>query len=181
MSVLTDRTYFGGANDDLAVVKAATRIPVLRKDFTLDPLQVVEARGVGADAVLLIVRILSDALLRSLLREAAGMGMTALVETHDLDEVRRALAVGARVLGINNRDLATFTSDLDTTLRLLEEIPPELTVVSESGIRVREDVERLGAAGVHGVLVGEGLLSASDPGRAAAALVGVLRGPRTHD
>ncbi len=180
LSVLTDSTYFGGSNEDLATVKAATGIPVLRKDFTLDPLQIVEARGAGADAVLLIVRILSDAMLRSLLGEAGAMGMTALVETHDADEVRRALAVGARVLGINNRDLATFSSDLDTTLRLLEEIPPEVTVVSESGIRSRSDVERLGAAGVSAVLVGEALLVEPDPGRAAATLSGVGRGIRRH-
>jgi len=178
LSVLTDTSYFGGSNVDLVAVKAATGIPVLRKDFTLDPLQIVEARGVGADAVLLIVRVLSDATLRTLLAEAEAMGMTALVETHDANEVRRALAVGASVVGINNRDLATFTSDLDTTLRLLEEIPPDVAVVSESGIRSRSDVERLGAAGANAVLVGEALLVEPDPGRAAARLTGVRRGAR---
>ncbi|MCG6955123.1 MAG: indole-3-glycerol phosphate synthase TrpC [Gemmatimonadetes bacterium] len=179
LSVLTDGEYFGGSTDDLIAVKAATRIPVLRKDFTLDPLQVVEARAVGADAVLLIVRILPDAMLRTLLREVAARGMTALVETHDLGEVRRALAAGARVIGINNRDLSTFKSDLETTSRLLEEIPPDVTVVSESGIRDRGDVERLGASGVHAVLVGEALLASADPGRAAASLVGVPRRERS--
>ncbi len=175
LSVLTDGRYFGGSNADLVAARAATGLPVLRKDFTLDPLHVVEARAVGADAVLLIVRILADAALRRLLSEVRGAGMTALVETHDAVEIRRALDAGARVVGINNRDLATFTTDLETTLKALEDVPDDVTVVSESGIRERGDVERLGAAGVHGVLVGEALLASSDPGRRAATLVGVRR------
>ncbi len=179
MSVLTDVRYFGGSNADLAVAREATSLPVLRKDFTLDPLHVVEARAAGADAVLLIVRILSDGLLARLLAEAHAAGMAALVETHDLDEVKRALDAGARILGVNNRDLATFTTDLETTLSLLDEIPDDVTVVSESGIRERRDVERLGAGGVSAVLVGEALLASSDPGRRAEDLTGVTRRRRT--
>jgi indole-3-glycerol phosphate synthase len=180
LSVLTDREYFGGSNEDLSRVRSATSVPTLRKDFTLDPLHVVEARAAGADAVLLIVRILSDRVMRVLLEKVQGAGMTALVEAHDRDEVRRALDAGARVLGINNRDLATFETDLTTTLELLDEVPSGVTVVSESGIRGRSDVERLGAAGVHAVLVGEALLVAEDPGHSASALVGVQRAARVH-
>jgi indole-3-glycerol phosphate synthase len=175
LSVLTDSAYFGGTTDDLEAARAATSIPLLRKDFTLDPLQVVEARAVGADAVLLIVRILDDGRLRSLREEAEALGLAALVEAHDALEVRRALDSGARIVGINNRDLATFTTRLDTTLELLAEVPDDVVVVSESGIRERGDVQRLGAAGVHAVLVGEALLRSPDPGEAAATLAGVAR------
>jgi len=179
LSVLTDARYFGGSSADLGEARAATSLPVLRKDFTLDPLHVVEARAAGADAVLLIVRILSDERLRSLLADAEAAGMAALVETHDLAEVHRAVDAGARVLGVNNRDLATFTTDLDTTRRMLEVIPDDVTVVSESGIRERGDVARLGAEGVGAVLVGEALLASPDPGRRAADLVGVPRADRS--
>jgi indole-3-glycerol phosphate synthase len=175
LSVLTDSTYFGGTTDDLEAARAATSVPLLRKDFTLDPLHVVEARAVGADAVLLIVRLLDDASLRSLREEAEALGLAALVEAHDAAEVRRALDSGARIVGINNRDLATFTTRLETTLELLGEVPEDVVVVSESGIRERGDVQRLGAAGVHAVLVGEALLRSPDPGAAAAALAGVAR------
>ena len=178
LSVLTDSEYFGGSLADLEAVRAAVEVPVLRKDFTLDPLHVIEARASGADAVLLIVRILDDASLRRLLSLAGELGMEALVEAHDAVEVRRALEAGARLLGINNRDLATFTTDLDTTLRLLEEVPPGVVVVSESGIRRRSDVARLGAAGVDAVLVGETLLRAQDPTAAAGELSGVPRNAR---
>jgi len=178
LSVLTDRTYFGGSLDDLVAVKEATGIPVLRKDFTLDPLHVVEARAAGADAVLLIARILDDAALRELLDTAAGLGMAALVEAHDAAEVRRALAAGASVVGINNRDLADFTTDLRRTLELIELVPPGVVVVSESGIRTPGDVAELGRAGVDGVLVGETLLRAPDPARAAASLSVAPRGSR---
>jgi indole-3-glycerol phosphate synthase len=178
LSVLTDEEYFGGSLEDLAVVRAATSIPVLRKDFTLDPLQVAEARGAGADAVLLIVRILDDHTLRRLMSEADAWGLAALVETHDGAELRRALDAGARIVGINNRDLATFTTDLDTTLRLLAEVPDDVVVVSESGIRDEADVRGLGASGVDAVLVGETLLRASDPGAQARALSCAPRAPR---
>lgn len=175
LSVLTDETYFGGSLEDLAAVRQATSIPILRKDFTVSPLQVLEARATGADAVLLIVRILSDTELGSLYAEARGLGMDVLVEVHDAGELGRAASLGADLIGINNRDLSTFTSDLDTTLRLLEDAPDGALVVSESGIASVEDVERLGEAGVDAILVGETLLRASDPVSAARAFAGVVR------
>jgi indole-3-glycerol phosphate synthase len=178
LSVLTDAEYFGGSNDDLAAVRAATSIPILRKDFTLDPVQIVEARATGADAVLLIVRILTDSELRSLLEEARAWSLSALVETHDEAEVERALRAGARIIGINNRDLSNFTTDLGTTLRLLDDLPPEVVVVSESGIRTADDVRALGDAGVDAVLVGETLLRAEDSGAMAASLARVPRRDR---
>lgn len=180
LSILTDATYFGGSLDDLERARAATSIPLLRKDFTLDPLQIVEARGGGADAVLLIVRILDDPSLRRLMAEARAAGLSALVETHDATELRRALDAGADLVGVNNRDLATFTTDLETTLRLLDEVPDDTVVVSESGIRSQEDVGRLGAAGVDAVLVGETLLRAADPAAAARTLSGIPRTARGH-
>lgn len=180
LSVLTDRPFFGGGPEDVRAVREAVELPVLRKDFTLDPLQVVEARAMGADAVLLIVRILGDERLRELLHLAAELGMDALVETHDAEEVRRALDAGAAIVGINNRDLATFETDLATTLGLLDEVGEDVVVISESGIRTREDVARLGAAGVDAVLVGETLLRAEDPGSAAARLSGVPRRTRAR-
>ena len=180
ISVLTDRDYFGGGLDDLRAVRAAVGLPVLRKDFTLDPLHVLEARGAGADAVLLIVRILDDPALKSLLELATDLGMGVLVETHHTGEVRRALDAGARIVGVNNRDLANFTTDLDTTVRALGEIPRDRVVVSESGIRTAADVVRLGEAGVDAVLVGETLLRASDPGAAARSLSSAPRRSRAR-
>lgn len=178
LSVLTDGPYFGGSMDDLRSVGDATTIPVLRKDFTLDPLHVLEARAAGADAILLIVRILDDAAMRSLHAEAMGLGMDVLVEVHDRGELDRALALDLRILGINNRDLATFTTDLGTTERLLDAVPDDVVVVSESGIRTRGDVERLGGWGVDAILVGESLLKADDPSSAAAGLSRVPRRSR---
>jgi indole-3-glycerol phosphate synthase len=175
LSVLTDATYFGGASADLEKARAATTIPILRKDFTLDSVHVIEARAAGADAILLIVRILDPRQLLRLRVEAEALGMAALVEAHDAEEVSRALDAGARIVGINNRDLATFTTRLETTLELRELVPQDVVVVSESGIRSREDVARLGAAGVDAVLVGETLLRGKDPGVAAASLAGVSR------
>jgi indole-3-glycerol phosphate synthase len=180
LSVLTDGPFFGGGPEDVRAVRETVDLPILRKDFTLHPLQVLEARAMGADAVLLIVRILPDERLRELLALAAELGMDALVETHDADEVRRALDAGAGIVGINNRDLATFETDLATTLDLLDEVGNDVAVISESGIRTREDVARLGAAGVHAVLVGETLLRAEDPGAAAARLSGVPRRARVR-
>ena len=175
LSVLTDGPFFGGSLDDLDVVRRATTIPILRKDFTLDPLHVLEARAAGADAVLLIVRILDDVMLARLHAEAKGLGLGVLVEVHEARELDRALEVGAEVIGINNRDLATFTTDLATTERLVERLPADVVVVSESGIRTRADVERLGAAGVDAILVGESLLRADDPAEAARSLAGVAK------
>jgi len=175
LSVLTDAPYFGGSLEDLRRVREVVPIPLLRKDFIIDPLQVWEARGAGADAILLIVRILDDDALGTLLRLGGSLGMGVLVEVHDRAEVRRALAVGAGIIGINNRDLATFRTDLAVTESLLSEIPESVLVVSESGMRARGDVERVGAAGAHAVLIGEGLLKAPAPGEATAGLVGCRR------
>ena len=175
LSVLTDREYFGGTLADLRAARAEASLPVLRKDFTLDPLQVVEARAAGADAVLLIVRILTDANLAALQAEAREHGMAALVEVHDRTELARALAAGAELVGINNRDLATFRTDLGTTLELLEEVPEDVLVVSESGIRGPQDAMALGAAGVDAILVGETLLRAPDPQAMARSLAFIPR------
>jgi len=178
VSVLTDSVYFGGSLMDLRAARRATTIPLLRKDFTLDPLHLLEARGAGADAVLLIVRILGRGELKALHDEAVALGMDVLVEVHDAAELERALAIGARVVGINNRDLATFTTDLGNTERLLAHLPDGVLAVSESGIRGRADVERLGAVGVDAILVGEALLRADDPAVAVAGLTGVAGGDR---
>jgi len=179
LSVLTDAPYFGGSLEDLRIARETTSLPILRKDFTLDPLQILEARVAGADAVLLIVRILDDEVLQRLIAETEALGMAALVEVHDERELKRALEVGAGIIGINNRDLATFTTDLDTTIRLLERVPEDIVVVSESGIRVPEDVDRLGGVGVDAVLVGESLLRSSDPGVAAQELARIPRVERS--
>lgn len=181
ISVLTDREYFGGGLDDLGAVRSAVDVPLLRKDFTLDPLQIAEARAGGADAVLLIVRILDDPLLGELHEAARAAGLAALVEVHDAAELARATACGARLLGINNRDLSTFTTDLATTLDLLADVPADAVVVSESGIRTAADVARLGREGVDAVLVGESLLRSDDPGAHAARLSGVRRTRRAPE
>jgi indole-3-glycerol phosphate synthase len=180
LSVLTDAEYFGGSAEDLEAVCRATPLPVLRKDFTLDPLHVLEARGMGADAVLLIVRILSDQALSSLHARATDLGMSVLVEVHDRVELERALAIGADLVGINNRDLSTFETDLGTTLRLVDEVPDDVVVVSESGIRSPEDAARLGEAGVDAILVGEALLEAADPSEAARRMSAAIRMERVR-
>lgn len=171
ISVLTDEPFFQGSLDDLETVAVEAHIPgvaipVLRKDFVLDPYQIVEARARGADAVLLIVAALSDAALGALLVTAGQWGMDALVEVHDEDEMRRAAAAGARVIGINNRDLKTFTVDLAVTERLAPLAPKGSIIVAESGVFDANDVARLACAGAHAILVGEGLITAPD--RAAA-------------
>jgi indole-3-glycerol phosphate synthase len=178
LSVLTDRDYFEGSLADLAAAKEATSLPVLRKDFTLDRLHLLEARAAGADAVLLIVRILSDAGLMSLHAQARALGMAALVEVHDRAELVRALEVGAEIVGINNRDLSTFRTDLGTTLELLEDVPEDVLVVSESGIRGPRDAALLGDAGVDAILVGETLLRAPDPQVAVRFLATIPRKER---
>ena len=178
ISVLTDRTYFGGGLDDLRRVRAKVPRPALRKDFLIDPVQLDESRAAGADAVLLIVRILGDPLLGELLRGAQALGMAALVEVHDAAELERALAAGADLVGINNRDLSTFRSSVAVTLELVRRIPPDVVVISESGLATREDLATVGAAGADAVLMGEALLRSPRPGDVVAALTGVPRGPR---
>jgi indole-3-glycerol phosphate synthase len=175
ISVLTDSAYFGGSMEDLRAVRGAVSIPVFRKEFIIHPVQLLEARAAGADGTLLIARILTDQELGTLHARALEIGLNPLVEVHDPGELDRALSVGARLIGINNRNLQTFTTSLDVTLDLLSAIPHEVTVVSESGIRTPEEVDRLGAAGVHGILVGETFLRAPDPGEAARTLTGRMR------
>lgn len=175
VSVLTDEPFFGGSAADLQAVRAAVPLPVLRKDFIIDPYQVYEARAWGADAILLIAAALSPAQLQELLALAGELGMDALVEVHTAAELEVALAAGAGLIGINNRDLRTFVTTLDVTVDLVRHIPPGAVVVSESGIRSRADVERLAAAGVDAILVGETLVKSADPQQAVAGLVGVPR------
>lgn len=166
MSVLTDEGFFGGSLDDLEQARGAVRLPVLRKDFIIDRCQIAESAGLdGPDCLLLIVAALEDAALRDLRELAARCGQAVLVEVHDEAEVERALASGAEIIGINNRDLKTFEVSLDTTLRLRPRIPQGLPVVSESGIHSADDVRRLADAGVDAMLVGEALMSAEDAGR----------------
>ncbi|MFW6202367.1 MAG: indole-3-glycerol phosphate synthase TrpC [Gemmatimonadota bacterium] len=178
ISVLTDEAYFGGSLEDLAAVRASVGLPVLRKDFVLAPVQVWEARAAGADAVLLIVRILDDVRLAELIALAEDVGLDALVEVHDRAELERALDAGAKVVGINNRDLATFRTDPAVTLELAGSVPRDRVLVAESGIRTASDVDRLGAAGADAILVGESLMRADDVEEAARGLVGRPRSRR---
>ena len=180
ISVLTDGPYFQGSLDDLnaatSVADGSARpVPVLRKDFVMDPYQIAEARAYGADAVLLIVAALDDSALVELLAATADWGMDALVEVHDEREMERAAAVGAKVVGINNRDLKSFTVDLGLAERLAPFAPDDAIIVAESGVFGSSDVKRLHDAGAHAVLVGEGLITASDR---AAAIQALLAWPR---
>jgi indole-3-glycerol phosphate synthase len=178
VSVLTDRDYFGGDLEALQDVSTSVEIPVLRKDFIVDPAQVWEARASCADAVLLIVRILDPVALAELHALATELGMDVLVEVHREDELGRALEAGATLVGINNRDLDTFTTDLSFCLAQAPRVPSEVTLVGESGIRTAADVDRLGAAGIDAVLVGESLMRQDDLRAAAAALTGRPRRAR---
>jgi indole-3-glycerol phosphate synthase len=181
LSVLTDIPYFQGHLSYLARIRAAVAIPLLRKDFLIAEYQVVEARLAGADAILLIAEILDDATMAHLLARARAWGMAALVEFHDEANLPRVLAAGADLVGINNRDLRRFVTDLELTLRLRDQIPPEVVLVSESGIKTRRDVERLEAAGVSAILVGETLMRADDIGLAVERLLGLAPEPAEGD
>jgi indole-3-glycerol phosphate synthase len=172
LSVLTDRPYFQGSLDDLRAVRAAVDAPLLRKDFILDPYQLVEARVAGADAVLLIAECLDDCRLRSLLRESLDLQLCPLVECYEPENVPRAIDAGATLIGINNRNLKTFATDLEHTIRLRHLIPSHCVLVSESGIRCRADAQRLQEAGVEAMLVGEHLMSQPDIGAAVRDLLG---------
>jgi len=171
-SILTEGPHFQGSLDDLVEARSACSLPLLRKDFIIDPYQLVEARVAGADAVLLIVAALGPDRLDQLLRAAADLGLDCLVEVHDEEEVAIAIEAGAELVGVNNRDLHTFEVDLGTTFRLLPDIPAGTVVVAESGISSRRDVIELENAGVDAILVGEALMRAEDPGEAIRALLG---------
>jgi indole-3-glycerol phosphate synthase len=172
LSVLTDETYFQGSLAYLSQVREAVELPVLRKDFILDRYQVLEARVAGADAVLLIAECLDDCHLRSLHDEILALGMSPLVELYEPENLSRVFDAGATLIGVNNRDLRTFQTDLNHTLALRERIPDECVLVAESGIRTRADVVRLEAARVDAMLVGETLMAAADIGAAVDALLG---------
>jgi indole-3-glycerol phosphate synthase len=164
LSVLTDLRYFGGTDADLVSARETSGLPALRKDFVVDPYQLYEARLIGADAILLIVRSLSDTELRTLLALSEQLGLDALVEAHSADEVKRALEVGARTVGVNNRDLDTLVTDVTLAPRLRPLVPAECVFVAESGISQPDQITALREAGVDAVLIGETLVRAPDPG-----------------
>jgi indole-3-glycerol phosphate synthase len=164
LSVLTDARYFGGSLQDLGEARAACHLPILQKDFVVDEYQLHEARGYGADAVLLIVRALSPLELARLIALADDLGLAALVEAHSGDEVRIALEAGAQIVGVNNRDLDTLKTDPSLALGLRDLVPPDRIFVAESGVSEPEQLDALAAAGAHAVLIGETLLRAPDPG-----------------
>jgi len=178
ISVLTEPQHFGGSLDDLRGVAGAVPVPVLCKDFILDELQLLAARAAGASAVLLIARILTATRLRELIAAASRLELGVLVEVHSVDELDGAIAAGAAMVGVNNRDLDSFEVDLASGERVLRAVPRHLVAVSESGIESRADVERLAAAGADLVLVGTALVRLADPRTAVHALCGVLRHPR---
>jgi indole-3-glycerol phosphate synthase len=173
LSVLTEGPHFGGCLEDLRAARAACELPILRKDFIVDEYQLQEAVATGADAVLLIVAALSPQHLADLHGAAAGAGLDVLVEVHDRHELQVALAGGAQIVGVNNRDLRDFTVDVERTFTLMEQMPPDVIVVSESGIGKPEQLRRLRDAGVSAVLVGESLMRAEDPAAALAQLLAV--------
>lgn len=176
ISVLVDRKYFQGHIDYLRAVRAAVEVPVLFKEFVIDGVQVAQARAAGADAVLLIAAALEDTRLAELKAEIEDFGMDALVEVHNETEMQRALDLGARLIGVNNRDLKTFSEDLSITERLARMVDPDVTLVAESAMRSPQDVARMGQAGAHAVLVGEGLIKAADRAAAVRDYSSVPRG-----
>ena len=180
LSVLTEPESFGGSLDDLREARQATRLPALRKDFIVDPYQVWESWLAEADAILLIVAALSDRQLDDLLVVAAEAELDALVEVHDGDELERALRVGARIVGVNNRNLRTLKVDLATSLELAARIPDEVVAVAESGIKTGDDIRRLAGAGFDAFLIGEHLMSSPDPGQALRGLLAASRPAEGH-
>jgi indole-3-glycerol phosphate synthase len=172
LSILTEEHFFGGSLDDLQQGRSATLLPTLRKDFVVDAYQIHEAAMAGADAILLIAAILSEGEIRSFARLALESGLEALVEVHDRSELSRALSAGARIVGVNSRDLKTMEVRLETALELVPAIPDECLAVAESGIKTRGDIRRLRDAGFDAFLVGEALMSLPDPGAGLTALLG---------
>jgi indole-3-glycerol phosphate synthase len=172
LSVLTDEPFFQGKLEYLTAIRAAVALPLLRKDFILERYQLLQARLAGADAVLLIAEILDDLALPRLIREAAELGLHALVELYEPANLPRVLAAGARIIGVNNRNLRTFVTSLEHTFNLAPQLPAGCVLVSESGIRTHEDIQRLHAAGVHAVLIGETFMRAPDIGGKVRELMG---------
>ncbi|SJZ32122.1 indole-3-glycerol phosphate synthase TrpC [Selenihalanaerobacter shriftii] len=172
ISVLTDEKFFQGSLDYLQAVRKVTELPLLRKDFIIDPYQVYEAQVFGADAILLIVNILTENKLRELLDLAKRLGLASLVEVHTAKELETATRVGAEIIGINNRNLKNFTTDIKQTLKLKELVPQDRILISESGISNREDIERLITAGIDGVLVGESLMRSDNLEEKVCSLLG---------
>ncbi len=164
LSVLTDIDFFQGSDSYLQRARTACELPVLRKDFVIDPYQVYEARVLGADCILLIAAALGDPLMEELHQLAGKLGMDVLVEVHDAEEMERALAIGAPLIGVNNRNLHSFEIDIRTTLELKDRVPEGVTLVTESGIHIREEVELMRSNGVHAFLIGESFMRAPDPG-----------------
>jgi indole-3-glycerol phosphate synthase len=171
VSVLTEPTFFDGSLDDLRAVRSRVGLPLLRKDFIVDPYQLLEARAAGADAVLLIVGAVEPAVFRALHAQAGDLGLAALVEVHERADLEIALSVGPRVIGVNNRNLGTLAIDLSTTARLADEIPDGVVAVAESGLRSAADLRRLRDAGYDAFLIGERLVTAADPGQALRELL----------
>jgi len=173
ISVLTDQKYFKGALSDLTSIHSAVKVPCLRKEFIVDEYQIYESRAAEADAILLIVRVLSDAQIKDYLDLAEGLGMGVLVETHTVEEIERAISAGAHIIGVNNRDLSTFAVDINVTLSLKKHVPGGHVLVSESGIHTREHVRRLEDGGVDAILVGEALVKSGNIGGKIRELLGL--------
>ena len=172
LSVLTDRDWFGARSGDLDLARQACTLPVLRKDFIIDPWQVYQTRAMGADALLLIVAALDDARLAELHELGDALGLAVLIEVHDAAELARALALPGRLVGINNRDLRRFRTRLETSIELAPTVPADRVVVAESGIGAQADIDRLRQAGIGAFLIGESLMRQPDPGLALAELIG---------
>jgi indole-3-glycerol phosphate synthase len=176
ISILTERKFFEGSAAYIPQIGRAVGLPLLRKDFIIDVYQVMETRVLGADALLLVARILEQGQLQEFLGLALELGLAALVEVHDETDLEKAISSGARIVGINNRDLATFRTDLETSIRLARRVPKGVSVVSESGINSRGDIERLMDAGIHAFLVGESLMREKDIGKKLRELLGRDKG-----
>jgi indole-3-glycerol phosphate synthase len=180
ISVLTEPQHFAGSVDDLLEVRRAVGIPTLKKDFHVEPVQLLEAKAAGASAALLIVRALAPAILREMMRTARELTLEVLVEVRDERELDLALAEGSTILGVNNRDLETLAIDPGTSERLLSRVPASVVAIAESGVAARADVERVGRAGADAVLVGSSVSASADPSEAVRSLTGVARAPRAR-